>query len=137
MAAASRFTVRQFGEWSLDVTLAGMKKGPLAHDSVRREWRKGELVLPKLRFDRREPVHKRGGPIHRELRNDTAIPGKTQPFVIEPVIDLNDPQLLRSLLSEQPFEQRVQQCDEVIVVRQSGWYRERHSTIISHFAALA
>jgi len=37
--------------------------------------------------------------------------------VIEPVIDLNDSELLRSLLNAQPFQKGVQQIDEIIVVR--------------------
>jgi hypothetical protein len=102
VAAAFGLAMRQLRERDFDVSTFSMQKGPLGRHPFRRERWEGKFVPPELLLNGRKPVHKRRRPIRREQLGcvDGSTPGISQPFVIEPVIDLNHPELLRLLLSD-------------------------------------
>src|SRR5450432_94025 len=122
-AALSLRTVRQHGIRCFSVVIADSDVRPLAHHSVRRERRKCNFVLIKLDLHRVISCDESAG---EEGRSDSSHARKLQPLVIEPVVDLNDPEGLGFMLRNKPSYQRVQYFDKAGIIRSPCCYESFH-----------
>jgi len=88
--------MRQNRERRLCIVIANSHVRPLARHSVRTERWEGDFVLMELLYCGvvivQEPVPIE---IHRSLAR------KSQPLMVEPIVDLDDPELFRSVTPSQ------------------------------------
>ena len=110
--------------FSVDIILLQVR--PLTQHSIWREWRKPKFVSLKLGLDCLKPCK-------RDVGCDCAVAGEMQSFVIKPIVDLDNPKLLRGLLDKQPSYHRIQEPDEVVVVGNSRKYLDCLALIIGQF----
>ena len=85
---------------------------PLVENTIWREWRKCNLVLEKLiQSGLRMTTRK-------VIKWNSADAGKLQPFVVEPIFDLNDKHLVWLIIFIKAGYYALDECDEDRVV---GW----------------
>src|SRR5579862_218988 len=119
--------MRQRGERCFPVVIADSGVRPLAQYSVRSERWKCEFVLIELNLYR---VIRRDESADEEGRSNSTHARKPQPLVIEPVVDLNDPEFFGGAIENQPLHQRVQYCNESGIVGFPDCNLSLHGTIM-------
>src|SRR5437762_1451946 len=98
--------MRQNRKSCLCVVIASSQVRPLAHDSFRTERGEGDLGLPISQF-------------YAFTKRYRA--GKSKPLVVEAIVDLDDPELIRCVTANQSSHQSIEQFDEARIVGSSGF----------------